>query len=144
MVSFFDLDSAFNFVSAAGFGENSAFICKGTGKIFYISEFGDSDDDLPDDINDSDRYIQMPNKQDLDLGHDLVREFVRIYMPEKSQEVENIFRKKSAYSRFKGYLDSCNLLEKWYDFEELRTESELKKWCLENNIEIDEEKTSSS
>jgi len=44
---------------------NQALLSKTTGKIFYISEFGDSDE-LPDDIEDSDDYIEIPHRNELE------------------------------------------------------------------------------
>ena len=73
---------------------------KTTGKIFYISEFGNSDE-LPDDIEDSDDYIEIPHKNELDLGKQLVFKFVSEHLPEELDRVSQIFRRRGAYSRCK-------------------------------------------
>ena len=44
MIRFSDIQDAFFFVSAAGYGRHSAVLCKDTGKIFYRSEMGDIDE----------------------------------------------------------------------------------------------------
>lgn len=137
MVNFSDIDLAFHFVSGAEFGINSAFLCRDTGQIYFESGFGDSDE-LPEDIEDSNRYIQIPHKRDLDLGIELVREFVIKNLPEKAGEIENFFRSRGAYTRYKELLSKCNTLEKWYQFEQVRIESALKNWCIQNNIQIEE------
>ena len=139
-MKFFDIDFAFNFVSSAEYGMNSAYLCKDTGKIYYESAFGDSDE-LPDDFEDSDRYIEIPHKRDLGLGAELVFDFIDEHLPDKAQEVEKIFRSKGAYSKFKELLSRSGLLEKWYEFEQVKAESALIKWCIQNDIEIEDKST---
>jgi hypothetical protein len=80
-MKFDDIELAFLFVSGAAQFTNSALLCKETGEIYYISEMGDSDE-LPEDIEDSDQYIEIPHKNDLDLGNRLVMDFVAEYCPE--------------------------------------------------------------
>jgi hypothetical protein len=48
-VSFSDLGLAFEFVSSGGMGENEAYIDRQSGKIYWHSEFGDNDEELPND-----------------------------------------------------------------------------------------------
>ncbi len=51
-VSFSDLQLAFEFVSSGGMGENEAYLDRRSGKIYWHSEFGENDEELPDDIDD--------------------------------------------------------------------------------------------
>jgi len=73
---------------------------------------------------------------DLDLGEELVFEFISQYLPEESDRVGKIFSKSGAYSRFKDLLSKKGLLDKWYDFEDEQNKNALKQWCLENDIKI--------
>ena len=66
-VSFSDVQLAFEFVSSGGMGENEAYLDRQSGKIYWHSEFGDNDEELPDDIDDE-KYISIPDKRELDLG----------------------------------------------------------------------------
>src|SRR5215471_12110317 len=66
-VSFSDLQLAFEFVSSGGMGENEAYLDRQSGKIYWHSEFGDNDKELPDDIDDE-KYIAIPDKRELELG----------------------------------------------------------------------------
>jgi hypothetical protein len=50
-MKFQDIEHAFMFVSMAPKFANSAILSKETGEIYYVSEFGDSDE-LPDDVDD--------------------------------------------------------------------------------------------
>ena len=53
-----ELRNAFDFVSAGDPFEHSAWICLDTGKIHWrSSETGLDDEDLPEDIDDSGRYL---------------------------------------------------------------------------------------
>jgi hypothetical protein len=76
-VSLKEILRAFEFVSAGGMGEHQAFLCKQSGKIYWHSELSDDLDELPGDIDDSEKYVQIPNKRELDLGKPLVLDFAR-------------------------------------------------------------------
>jgi hypothetical protein len=132
---FDDIENAFLYVSMSPMFGNQAILSKDTGEIFYISEMGDSDD-LPDDIDESDNYIEIPQKNDLDLGKNLVFRFVSEHLPEEYDRVLQIFRKKGAYSRYKNLLDQKGLLDQWYEFENDAQSKALREWCIENNIDL--------
>ena len=134
-VSFDELENAFLFVSMDQQFMHNAYLCKESGEIFYTSEMGDSDE-LPEDIDDSEKYISIPYRNELDLGKVLVIEFTSTYLPEELDSVYSIFRRKGAYSRYKDLLESKGLLEDWYKFENERQKVALKEWCQENNIKI--------
>ena len=57
-VSFSDLQLAFEFVSSGGMGENEAYLDRQSGKIYWHSEFGDNDEELPDDIDDENIFVE--------------------------------------------------------------------------------------
>jgi hypothetical protein len=44
---FSDLLLAFEFVSSGGMGENEAYLDRQSGKIYWRSEFGNNDEELP-------------------------------------------------------------------------------------------------
>jgi hypothetical protein len=130
-----DIENAFMFVSMEQMFGNQALLSKKTGEIFYISDYGDSDE-LPDDIEDSDNYIEIPHKNDLDLGKQLVNQFVSEHLPEEVAHVSQIFRRKGAYSKYKALLEKKGLLDKWCNFEQRKQNEGLRKWCSDNDIEI--------
>jgi len=134
-ISFSDIEDAFFFVSMDQMFMHNAYLCKETGQIFYTSEMGDSDE-LPEDIDDPEKYISIPHKNKLDLGKALVIEFTSEYLPEELDRVYSIFRSKGAYSRYKDLLERNGALDDWYKFENERQKVALKEWCRENNIEI--------
>lgn len=135
-ISFDDIENAFFFVSMDQKYMHNAYLCKETGQIFYTSEMGDSDE-LPEDIDDPDKYITIPHKNGLELGKALVIEFTSEYLSEELERVYSIFRSRGAYSRYKDLIDEKGLLDKWHKFEDERQKVALKKWCRENRIEIE-------
>ncbi len=137
MISFSDLEDAFLFVSSESPLTHSAVINKNTGKTYYQSDLSDFDD-FPEDVESED-YIDIPHKNDLDLGRNLVFEFASKFIPDKYDDVNRIFNNKGAYRRFKALLESLGILEKWYKFENERTKLALLDWCKQNNLEITDE-----
>ena len=68
LVSLKDIQEAFEFVCAGGGGEHEAFLCRQSGKLYCHSELCDDLDILPDDIGDSEKFLQLPDKRELGLG----------------------------------------------------------------------------
>ena len=132
---FSDIQDAFLFVSSSGYGMNSAVLCKNTGQIYYHSVEVDMDE-ITDEELDWDTCIDIPHKNDLDLGQELVFEFVNKRLPDEYQRVRHIFQKRGAYNRYKNLLESKGLLQSWFDFEGQREEEVLRQWCEENEIKI--------
>ena len=133
---FKDLEMAYDFVSSAPYGEHSAVLRRDTGKILYHSEMADIDE-ISDEDWESDDAVAIPHKNDLDLGTQLVFDFVRTKLPDDYNHVRQIFSRRGAYSRFKDFLESKELLQAWYDFEAEQQQQSLRQWCKDNNIELD-------
>jgi hypothetical protein len=132
-----DLLEALEFVSAGQPSESEAYLCIETGVIHYQSDFGDPNDALPEDIEDSDKYVAIPHKQDLDLGRRLVLRFAEEQLPEALDDVYEIFRRKGAYSRFKDLLERRSRLQQWYEYEENRKKEALRQWCEDHGIPVE-------
>ena len=130
---FTDIDLAFEFVSSGHLTENIAIICKEAGEILYRSESSD-DDEIPEYLFEREDCIEIPHKNDLNLGRNLVFEFVEQNIPDDLDQVRKIFRKRGAYARYKDFLEERGSLQKWYDFENTRQEKTLREWCEENSI----------
>jgi hypothetical protein len=86
---------------------NRAFVSLDSGSIYWLSESGDLDEDVPDDLETSDRYIEVPHKDDFDLGRELVFQFVE-----------------------------QRRLEEWHAFEDAAKERALRQSCAENQIQL--------
>ncbi len=138
-VSLNDLRDAFEFVCAGGGGEHQAFLCKQSGKLYYHSELCDDLDILPDDVDDSEKFLQIPDKRDLDLGKPLGLDFACQFLPDDLNDVRQFFSRRGAYARFKDLLDRRGALDQWYDFEAKAEERALRMWCDLNSIEVSDE-----
>jgi hypothetical protein len=132
-----DVQLAFEFVSSGPMYANQAVVSRETGEIWYGSDFGDSDPGFPEDIDDSDAYVSVPHKNDLELGRDLVFRFAEEFMPEEYETILEIFRKKGAYARLKAFLDRMGRLDEWYRYEQAESDRALREWCEENGLEVE-------
>ena len=135
-IKFSDIEDAFLFVSMGEIYMNSAILCMETGEVFYISDYDDSDE-LPENIEIPDKYIEIPHKNELNLGKPLVLEFSTMHLPDDLEKVSSFFHNRGAYSKFKDLLDAKGLLARWYEFEEQEQNKALRKWCEDNGINID-------
>lgn len=135
--SFSDIESAFMFVNSAGYGMNSAVLCKDTGKILYRSDMAGIDEIEDEDDPNWEQWVEIPHKNDFDLGRNLVFEFVEDHLPDEYERVRQIFRRKGAYARYKALLERRGLLKEWYNIENSREEQALRQWCADNEIELD-------
>lgn len=136
-VKFEDLQLAFLFVSSGGPGENQAVLDTQSGHLYWHSEIGDNfeEDELPENLDDE-RYIELPHKNELNLGKPLVLDFVRQFLPDDYDEVRDIFRRRGAYGRFKAMLVRRGALDRWHDFSAKAEEAALRAWCADNAIEL--------
>jgi hypothetical protein len=138
--SFKDISDAFDFADMRGsLGENQAFLCRRMGKVYLHSESSDFDglfDDLPDDIEDEEKYLAIPDKRELGLGKPLVLDSARECLPDDFDEVRYIFSKRGAYRKFRALVIRRNALERWYEFEAKATERALRDWCELNSITV--------
>jgi len=135
-VKFSELMDAFEFVSVAGPFDNRAYVDVITGKIYLVSDELELEEELPDDLEESDRYLAVPGKTELDLGLRLVERFVQERLPADTEEVAAFFRRKGAYSRLKILFADRGVLRQWYEFEQAETSAALRTWCQENGIEL--------
>jgi len=139
LVSLKDIQEAFEFVCAGGGGEHEAFLCRQSGKLYCHSELCDDLDILPDDIGDSEKFLQLPDKRELDLGKPLALDFARQFLPGDFDDVLQFFSRRGAYARFKDLLHRRGSLDQWYDFEARAEERALREWCELNSIELSDE-----
>ena len=131
-----DLSAAFDFVSFAAPMEHQAYISIDTGTIYWISELSPLEEEVPEDLETSDRYIAIPHKNDFDLGSDLALRFAAAELPDRYSMVAQFFRHRGGYARFKELLASEGKLDGWYAFEAESTERALRDWCTANDIGI--------
>jgi hypothetical protein len=138
-VSFAELLENFELMSMTS-GDSHAYLCRQSGEFhcrmdpLYVGD--EYAGELPDDIDDEDKYVALPDKHELDLGKPLVMDFVRQVLPQDLDDVRDMSRKRGAYAKFKALLAQRRALDQWYDFERVATERALREWCALNSIEL--------
>ena len=136
-MKFADLEYAFEFINAGDPYEHEAFVSRSTGKTYIRSDVAGVDE-LPEDVLENDDYVEIYSKYDLDLGKDLVWQFVDRQIPGLKTKVREIFSRRGAYARYKAFLEDLDLLDAWYRFENERTREVLLEWAREKGISIDD------
>jgi len=129
-VSLDQLQNAMEWASS-DFLDNEAYICRQTGKIFWIADDPGmiDEEEIPEDIHNSDRYLPVPDKRDLDLGNQLAFDFAKQYLEQHYDDVRDMFRRQGAYRRFKDLLERKDMLEKWYAYSDEQAAKALAEWC---------------
>jgi hypothetical protein len=135
-VKYEDLSAAFDFVSFAAPMEHHADLSLDTGTIYWVSELNPIEEETPEDLETSDRYLAIPHKNDLGLGSDLALRFAAAELPARYNTVAQFFGRRGAYARFKELLASEGCLDKWYAFEAESAEQALRNWCADNKINV--------
>ena len=137
MAKFDALLEALEVVSFGQPMEHEAYLCMKTGAIYYHSEYGDNEEPLPNDIEDSEKYVAIPHKNDLNLGKRLVLQFADEFLPDEHGKVQEIFRRSGAYARFKDLLEHRGMVQRWYGYEAKAQREALRAWCSDNGVETD-------
>ena len=130
-----DIENAFLFVSIGPEFSKSAYLCRDTDQIYYVTDLDDLDE-LPDHVDGVERYIQIPDRNDLGLGKSLVLDFISVHLPRELGDVEGMFQRSDAYARFEHLLERKGLLDRWHKYENEHTESALRTWCANKGIEL--------
>jgi hypothetical protein len=130
------LEDALLFVGGGGDFGNAAWVCRQTGDVLCRSDDTDDFDPLPDDIDDEDRYVPVPNQHELDLGKPLALAFARTQLPACYEQVCAIFAHRGAYARFKDLLQRHQSLDAWHLWEAEQTRQALRARCANNGITL--------
>jgi hypothetical protein len=120
-------------------GEFRAFVCKQSGIIYHQTDFLDSlewNNELPDDIDDEEKYVALPEKRELGLGKPLVLDFAREFLPDDFNDVRDAFSRRGAYPKFKALLARRGAIDRWHAFEAKAKERALRDWCALHSIDI--------
>ena len=139
MFSFDEIHEAYLFANSGGMIENTAVICRKSGRILYHSDYDELEeyDQAAEEIEanwESDDMIAVPDQNELDLGQKLVFAFAREHLPDDLDYIYQMFNRRGAYGQFKDFLFTKDLLDQWHEFENKREEQALRQWCKENDV----------
>ena len=138
MAKLSELLDSLDFVSSGEHGENIAYLCRNTGRIYWHSDSIDDEEELPDNVADESLYLRVPHKHDLNLDKPLALRFVAETDPELLPAARAVFEQPDAYTRFDNLLEDKAMLEQWHSYEEQARIKAIKKWCADNGIEVEE------
>jgi hypothetical protein len=138
-VNLIELQAAVELVSSSDIGESQAWVCAQSGQIYWQFDpmiSGEVNEELPDNIEDEEKYLPVPNKRTLDLGKPLVLDFVDKFLPDDFDDVRQMFGRRGAYRNFRQLVTRRRVLDQWYAFEEQATKKALREWCQLNSIPV--------
>jgi hypothetical protein len=127
-ISIEDLQLALDWASDTSGTDAMAYVCRSTGRIYMVSTEHE-DPDMPEDIDDEAKYPVVPSRHDLRLGRRLAVRFAQEQLPERVDDIYDIFSKRGAYSRFKDMLQQARKLDDWYAFEDQAVVVALREWA---------------
>lgn len=136
-LTYADLESAYYWVGAAAQYTNSAFISRRTGRVYPASVAFDSPDELPPDIDDASLYLAVPHPHDLDLGRELLLDFIEAHLPDDLGAARSYFDKRGAYARAKDLLHRRGAFDAWHRHENQAIEAALRAWARDNGLRLD-------
>jgi hypothetical protein len=139
-----DLQEALSFADVSGIATRHAFVCLKTGKIQWLYDDPDEEYEItgiqpeepPDDLDDPEKYAELPTRKELGLGKPLALEFARQHLAADFDDVRDYFSRKGAYRKFEALLIRRNRRDQWFDFERKAEERALRDWCAANGIEM--------
>ncbi|HED31306.1 MAG TPA: hypothetical protein ENN50_06445 [Prosthecochloris aestuarii] len=135
MLSYSEIVMAFDFVSSGEEGDNHAWICRDSGEIVYFSEVLGLDERRGQDIH-SPNCVAVPHRNDLELGRELVFDFIDEELPDKYASIRDIYADpEDPEGRFRELLQARGVLDRWNDYKAGRIRSSLMTWCQARGIE---------
>jgi hypothetical protein len=134
--AFEDLVAAYEWVSSDPGGENAAYVSRETGRVYWLTDAVESEDELPDDLEDGTQYLAVPHKHDLDLGNALALQFVNAALPSRYRDAVEFFRHPGAYRRLKAMLERAHKLDEWHEYEAAAVQGALRSWVTDNELPI--------
>ena len=129
-----DLVDAHMLADASLSGDGAVFIERKTGRMHWRYE-EDIGEPIPPDVEDSTRYARVPDRHGLDFDSH-PKAFTRQHLPALYEEVQDIFRQRGAYRRFRALLEREDALDAWYAYRDQGTERALREWAEEEGFTV--------
>ncbi len=108
-----------------------------TGEFLFLpNDFSiDADEELADEIENSDNYIRLPNQYEINEWR-IMESFSSEITPEDLRErFLQILHNPKAYRRFKDAVNSLGLDRAYYDYRAKEFRRIAIRWCEDNNIQ---------
>ncbi|MCP5200408.1 MAG: hypothetical protein H6977_10365 [Gammaproteobacteria bacterium] len=128
-----ELELAVELVSAASGIDSEAYIRRSDLKVIVWIEDGESGP-LPPNVSDESLFIAVPTKNELEIDRRLAFEFTESHLSDEYEVVQEFFKKKGAYGRFRDLLERNKKLELWYEYQAKAVQEALRSWCKMHNL----------
>ena len=135
-----DVFAALDWAGEAG-SDRMAFICRESGRILRTTdrdfdESGTSTGDLPDNLDDPQRYAIVPSHRDLQLGKRLAVRFAQAHAPAVIEDVHTCFASAGARERFDALMEGAGQLAAWRRHESDAVETALRSWAEDEGLVV--------
>jgi hypothetical protein len=135
--AFDELLEAFEWVGMEPNELHHAYVCRATGQVYCSTDAdGVPKDELPEDVDDPEKYASPPHKRQLELGSALALRFASEHVPARFGQIEAGFRRRGGFGRSKAILEQEHKLAAWYDYESAATVQALRDWVREERLPI--------
>ena len=129
-----ELIEALDWIQASLEGDHAAFVERASGRVLLFSP--ELDDEAPEDFENTELFLAVPDRFDLELGARTALDFARSHMPDDAERVASYFGRSGAFRRFKDLLDLRGQTDAWYDFERQAAMLAFKAWCEANGLRL--------
>ena len=136
-VAFSELLYAFEFISSDPVFGNSARVNRETGAVHWHSDWDLELYGLPKDIEDDQKYLELPDPRDLDLGKPLVMRFAADGWTITTTRSPTSFPARAPIAASRISLSGSAPSISWYAYESEAREKALREWCEDNGIEVE-------
>lgn len=127
-------------IASSGLMIDDAYVDRRTGKVYIPADDPDLSE-VTEDMAESEDYVAVPTKFELDLGSRVARAFAWQEMPEDADTVSDMFSRKGGFARFKHWLAQRGKLHAWYAFQAEAEEQALRDWCEANGFTPDKDES---
>lgn len=107
-----------------------------TGEVVALSDgcYVEIDEELADEIEQSDAYVRLPNEYELD-EYSIMQNFAEIEPKETNRKkLSNALHGRRPYRHFKDMCIELEIEEVYYAFRYLSFVAIAKNWCIEHEI----------
>ncbi len=118
---------------------STCFFNKETNEILWQWDYNKEYSTYKEEDETNDKIINMFDyfyKNDYDIMQDFIDTIEDVNLREKLYEAT---RGRGAFSRFRYIIESNDLLDYWYKYKDEKYKAIAKEWCIDNNIEFEED-----
>ncbi|WP_298444354.1 UPF0158 family protein [uncultured Ferrimonas sp.] len=109
------------------------YLCVENGAIYFDNEANGA---LPDDVDDWERYLEIPSYDDLDLGIGLRYRFIEHHGQEWAAELTELLQGAGSLQQFDQQLQAHALGPAWQHYQQTQSVRALQEWAAELELKL--------